>query len=189
MFLVQSIASGTGQNILSILLRHPLWKLGSLLLSFSVILQHLASYNRTGRTQLLYSLILVFLLMLVDFQMIFSLVKAPLAFPNLALMPSSAPPSFVTMLPRYVNKFVFIKLLTSSCILAGCFVFIDITSVFFTLIFRPILLAFDCNFDALLFIWVSRCDNNARSSGYLIFITSVNSATKIVQFRPYNPLS
>ena len=79
----------TGQNILSILLRQPLWKLESLLMSFSVILQHSAPYNRTGRTQLLYSLILVFLLMLVDFQMFFSLVKAPLAFPNLALMSSS----------------------------------------------------------------------------------------------------
>ena len=82
-----------------------------------VILQHSAPYNRTGRTQLLYSLILVFLLMLVDFQMFFSLVKASLAFPNLALMSSSAPSPFVTMLPRYVKEFVFIRLLPSGCIL------------------------------------------------------------------------
>ena len=42
----------TGQYtcILSILLRQPLWKLESLLMSFSVILQHSAPYNRTGRT-------------------------------------------------------------------------------------------------------------------------------------------
>ena len=132
-------------------------------MSFSVILQHSAPYNRTGRTQLLYSLILVFLLMLVDFQMFFSLMKAPLAFSNLDLI-SSAPPSLVTMLPKHVKEFVFIRLLPSHCILFGCFVFNDIASVFFTLIFKPILLAFDCNFDVLFCIWVSRCDNNARSS-------------------------
>ncbi|XP_048777258.2 uncharacterized protein LOC125681279 isoform X2 [Ostrea edulis] len=90
----------SGQNILQIFRRHPLWKLDSLLMSFSVILQHSAPYNRTDRTQLLYNLILVFLLMLFDFQMFLRLIKAPLAFPNLALMSSSAPPSVVTMLPR-----------------------------------------------------------------------------------------
>ena len=40
----------TGQNILSILHRQPLWKLESLLMFFLVILQHSAPYNRTGRT-------------------------------------------------------------------------------------------------------------------------------------------
>ena len=65
----------TGQNILSILFRQPFWKIESYLMSFSVILQHSAPYNRTSRTQLLYSLILVFLFMLVDFQMFFSLVN------------------------------------------------------------------------------------------------------------------
>ena len=44
-----------GQNILMIFLRHELWKLGNLLVSRSVILQHSAPHNRTERTQLLYT--------------------------------------------------------------------------------------------------------------------------------------
>jgi hypothetical protein len=48
-------------------LRHPLWKLESLFISFSVIRQHAAPYSKTDSTQLLYNVIIVFLLMLLDF--------------------------------------------------------------------------------------------------------------------------
>jgi hypothetical protein len=49
-----------GQNIFIIFLRQVLWKLESMLMSLSVILQHSEPYRSTDSTQLLYSLSLVF---------------------------------------------------------------------------------------------------------------------------------
>ena len=82
-----------GQIILRILLRYPLWKLESLSLSSSNSPHHTTALHGTCMTQLLYSLILVFLLMYLNFQMFLRLMKVPLAFLNLALMSPSVPPS------------------------------------------------------------------------------------------------
>ena len=49
-----------GQNIFIIFLRQVLWKLESMLMSLSVILQYSEPNRSTDSTQLLYSLSLVF---------------------------------------------------------------------------------------------------------------------------------
>lgn len=80
----------------------------------------------------------------------------PLAFHNLAVMSSTAPPSVVMMLQRYVKDLVFITLLPSYCILCGCFIFSDMTSVLLKLIFSQMLLSLCCSFDELSCICASR---------------------------------
>lgn len=90
--------------------------------------------------------------------------KAPLALLSLAFISLSAPTSDVTMLPRYVNDVLLVRLLSCSCILAGCLVFHDITSVFLVFIFSQFFSAFFCNFDVVLCTCFSICDSRARSS-------------------------
>lgn len=89
-----------GQNIFIIFLRHVLWKLESLLMSLSVILQHSEPYRSTDNTQLLYSLSLVFFEKAVIFQMLPNLMNADLVFHILIFISLSAPPSVVIQLPR-----------------------------------------------------------------------------------------
>ena len=59
-----------GHNSFIIFLRQVLWKLESLLMSWSVILQHSEPYRSTDSTQLLYKLIWVFFEKTVVFQML-----------------------------------------------------------------------------------------------------------------------
>lgn len=89
-----------GQNTFRILLRDLVWKVDSLLRSFSVILQHSEPYRRIGMMQLLYSLSFVLLVYWLDFHTACKFLNAALAFASLCWMSLSAPPSVVTILPK-----------------------------------------------------------------------------------------
>ena len=78
-----------------------------------------------------------------------SLRNAVLAFPNLAIMSWSAPPSDVTRLPRYVKDDVHVSCCPFSSMTAGSFMLRGMTSVFLMLILSPSMLAFFCSLDVL----------------------------------------
>ena len=109
--------------------------------SFSVILQHSDPYNRVDSMQLWYSLSLVCLLYCDDVHTLLSDLKIFLALLSLFMMSFPAPPSFLTVLPRYVNVSVFGRSFPSTCIGVGLVMFKAITSVFVWLIFSPTWLA------------------------------------------------
>ena len=69
--------------------------------------------------QLWYSFSLVLILYCCDFQMVLSMLKAYLALLIRFLMSLSAPPTFVTILPRYVNSLVVLRTLPFTWIV-GC---------------------------------------------------------------------
>ena len=71
--------------------------------------QHSDPYSRVERTQLLYNLNFVCVLYCCDFLMGLSILKAFLALPILLLMLLPAPPTCLTVLPRYVNWSVYGK--------------------------------------------------------------------------------
>ena len=68
------------------------------LCSFSIYL-----YSKAGNAKVLYSLSLVLLEMLFEFQVLLSLTYAPLAFESLFCTSFIPPPSLLTFTPRYVN--------------------------------------------------------------------------------------
>ena len=78
-------------------------------MSFSVMRQHSDPYNRVARTQLLYNFNFVCVLYCCDFHTGLSILKAFLALPILLMMSLPAPPSCLTVLPRYVNWSVYGK--------------------------------------------------------------------------------
>lgn len=75
---------------------------------------------------------------------------APLALPNLPTLSLSAPPSDVTSLPRYVKWYVFLIPFPLSYNFGEHFELRGIPSVFFMLMFRPILLTLLCKLDVFL---------------------------------------
>ena len=105
-----------GQKMCRILLTLFVWKTDSFVRSFSVILQHSDPYNRVDSMQLWYSLSLVCLLYCDDFHTLLSDLKIFLALFSLFTMSFPAPPSFLTVLPRYVNVSVFGRSFPSTCI-------------------------------------------------------------------------
>lgn len=91
--------------------------------------------------------------MLLGFHIFLSFTKDPIhaVLPYLATLSLSAP-SGLTTLQRYVQCDVILISFAFSCILGGLFfVFRDITSVFFMVMFRPIWLAFLCKFHGFFF--------------------------------------
>ena len=81
--------------------------------------QHSDPYSRVQRTQLLYNFNFVCVLYCCDFHTGLSILKAFLALPILLLMLLYAPPSCLTVLPRYVNWSVYGKGSSSTFIGAG----------------------------------------------------------------------
>jgi hypothetical protein len=73
-------------------------------------------YNRVDSMQLWYSLSLVCLLYCDDFHTLLSDLKIFLALFSLFTMSFPAPPSFLTVLPRYVKVSVFGRSFPSTCI-------------------------------------------------------------------------
>ena len=80
-------------------------------MSFSVMRQHSDPYSRVERTQLLYNFNFVCVLYCCDFHTGLSILKAFLALPILMMMSLPAPPSCLTVLPRYVNCLLHLVLL------------------------------------------------------------------------------
>ena len=154
----------SGQNIRRILLRFFVWKVDSLLRSLSVILQHSEPYSRVEITQLWYSLRLVLVLYWDDFQMLLIILNAFLALLRRFLMSLPAPPSSLTVLPRYVNSSVVGRSSPFTVTGDGSDTFSIITSVFFWLIFKPTCCAkvFRRDVFSCMCWWV--CDMSARSS-------------------------
>ena len=92
-----------GQKILTIFRRFLVWKDDNFDMSFSVMRQHSDPYRRVERAQLLYNFNFVCVLYCCDFHTGLSILKASLALPILLMMSLPAPPSCLTVLPRYVN--------------------------------------------------------------------------------------
>ena len=85
-------------------LRHLLTRECSFLEVSSVALHVSEPYRRTGFTLVLNILNLVFLDITFDLHTSLSIAKAVLAFPILASMSRSDPPSLLMLLPRYVKS-------------------------------------------------------------------------------------
>ena len=152
------------QKMRRILLKLLVWKTDNLLRSTIVILQHSDPYNREDSTQLCYSFSLVFLLYCDDFHTLLSDLNIFLALFNLFMMSFPAPPSFLIVLPRYVNVSVMGESFPSTRIGVGLLMFRVMTSVLVWLIVSPTWLAkvfrrfvFSCK-------WWWVCDKRARSS-------------------------
>ena len=88
------------QKIFIILLRHLFTTVCMVLALFFVTTQLSHPYNSTGLMLLLKILILVFLLICVDVQVLFNIRKTCLAFFTLFCISSSDPPFSFTMLPK-----------------------------------------------------------------------------------------
>lgn len=88
---------------------------------------------------------------------------APLAFPNLPTISLSAPPSDVTSLPRYVKWYVFLISFPLSYDFGEHLELRGIPSVYFMLMFRPILLTLLCKLDVFHCVCVSRWDIKAEN--------------------------
>ena len=129
------------QKMCRILLKLLVWKTDSFVRSFSVTLQHSDPYNRVDSMQLWYSLSLVYLLYCNNFHTLLSDLKKFLGLLSLFMMSFPALPSFLTVLPRYVNVSVFGRSFPSSSIGVGLVMFNVITSIFVWLIFSPTWLA------------------------------------------------
>ena len=141
-----------------------MWKVDSLLRSLSVILKHSEPYSRVEITQLWYSLSLVLVLYWDDFQTLFIILNAFLALLRRFLMSMPAPPSCLTVLPRYVNSSVVGRSSPFTVTGDGFDTFSIITSVFFWLIFKPTCCAkvFRRDVFSCMCWWV--CDISARSA-------------------------
>ena len=154
----------SGQNIRRILLRFLVWKVDSLLRSLSVILQHSEPYNKVEITQLWYSLNLSLMLYWDDFQTLFNILNAFLALLRRFLMSLPAPPSCLTVLPRYVNSSVVVRSSPFTVTGSGFDTFSIITSVFFWLIFKPSCCAKVLRRDVFSCMCWWMCDMSAKSS-------------------------
>ena len=126
-----------GQKILTILRRFLVWKGDNFNMSFSVICQHSDPYSRVERTQLWYNFNFVCVLYFCDFHTGLSILKAFLALTIQLMVSLPAPPSCLTVLPRYVNWSVYGKGSSSTFTGAGFWTFRVITSVFLLLVLRP----------------------------------------------------
>ena len=97
--------------------RHLFWKTSISLSLLLFIFQVSQPYNNTGTINDLSSFSFVFLVILWELQIVFSLTKEPLAFESLFLRSFILSPSLRTLAPRYVNS-------STSSILSSPFIMI-----------------------------------------------------------------
>lgn len=133
-----------GWNILKIVLMQPFWKLVSLFISLVyIILQHSALYIRTNNTQILYILIFVRLLVLFNFHKFLSLKGIPWLYPIILLWPCQHRSlASLHFQGTCMLNVMFISHIFHLAAFWWGFLYRDITSGFFILMFWQILLTF-----------------------------------------------